>query len=86
MDLYEAIEMNFPKIEKLFTESMRIEFLQLPLVYLEKYAGLGTMIRRYLLRPDSALYQEFIKNRFTDENEMTMEIIREFYRHIYRST
>ena len=79
MGLYTEIEKSFPKIEKLFTESMLTEFSQIPLVCLEKYAGLGTMLRMYLLKPESALYKSLIQNGFTDPYKMTMEIIREFY-------
>ena len=50
---------------------------------LEKYnAGLGTMIRLYLLRLERVLYKRFVEEGFTGRDEMAMEIIRGFHQYM----
>ena len=81
MELSKEIEKSFPKIRKLFTEEKLFEFSQTTVAGLEKYNwGLGTMIRLKLLKSKSSLYQVFLQSGFTDRDEMTMEIIREFHK------
>jgi len=83
MDLYQEIEKSFPKIEKLFTETSLSKFAQTPYGLLNKYqVGLGTMTRFRLLRRSNALYKAFIREGFTDKDEMTLMILREFRKHL----
>ena len=83
MELYREIEKNFPRIEKFLTEEDLLIFAHAQPDALEEYNwGLGTMIRLKLLRPKGMLYRKFVQEGFTDRDEVTMEIIREFYEHI----
>jgi len=84
MELYKEIEKNFPRIEKFFPQGAMLEFINTAPYKLKKYNwGLGTMIRLKLLRPKSALYKSFSQEGFTDRDEMTMEIIRNFHEYIF---
>ena len=85
MGLYREIEKNFPRIEKFFTPESLSIFAYTQPRDLEKYNwGLGTMIRLKLLRPKKILYRKFVQEGFVDRDEMTMEIIRAFYKYIHR--
>ena len=83
MELYKEIEKNLPRIEKFLTEEDLLAFAGAQPDDLEKYNwGLGTMIRLKLLRPTRILYKKFVQEGFTNRDEMTMEIIREFYNYM----
>jgi len=83
MKLNKDIEKSFPRIEKLLTKTMLLEFANTPKDDLEKYNfGLGTMIRLKILRPKSTLYENFTKHGFTDKNEMAMEMIKKFHEYL----
>jgi len=87
MNLYQLIENSFPKIEAFFPKAKLWEFSHTPRHDLEQYNfGLGTMIRLKLLRPKSTLYKEFVQEGFIDRDEMSMEMIREFYKYIRYKT
>ncbi|MHB1314256.1 MAG: hypothetical protein ACYCX2_02075 [Christensenellales bacterium] len=83
MDLFREIERNFPKIEKLCTESIRRELSTSFIIDLGKFNyGFGTMIRLRLLRPFHVLYKHFISNGYTDLDEMSMEVMRAFHKYM----
>ena len=83
MKLYKEIEKNFPRMEKFVTEEVLCTFAYAQPDHLKAYHwGLGTMIRLKLLRPKGVLYRKFIQEGFTDRDEMTMEIMKEFYKYM----
>jgi hypothetical protein len=74
---------NFPKIEKFFTKEALLKFAKtLPKNLGEYNWGLGTMIRLKMLGPKNRLYKLFVQRGYTDKEEMTMEVIRRFHKHI----
>jgi len=84
MIIYKQIEKSFSQIEKLFSKKALLEFSKNRPGHLKEYNfGLGTMIRLKVLRPKSTLYLSFIKNGFIDRDEMTMEIIKAYHRHLH---
>lgn len=85
MSLSKEIEKSFPKIEKLFTGGFLMEFSNAAPDDLEQYNfGLGTMIRLKLLRPNNVLYKAYVREGFSDRDEMSMEVIRTYHALIQR--
>ena len=83
MTLSEEIAKNLPKIENLLSKDTLKAFAQTPEDLLGKYlAGLGTVVRLKLLCDHNALYRAFLKEGFTDRDEMTLIILREFRKHL----
>jgi len=83
MKLYQEIAKNFSKMKKFFTEEGLEEFSRALPGHLEKYnTGIGTLIRLKLLRPENALYKNFARNGFSGRNKMSLEMLKEFHRHI----
>jgi hypothetical protein len=83
LDLIREIEKNLSAVKAFFSESTLCEFCNTPMGDLEKYnAGLGAVIRVRLLRTNGVLYRKFLEQGFLQKDKMSMEIIREFYRHM----
>lgn len=83
MNLHKKIKKTFPVLEELITDKTLSELSIIDENDLKKFNyGLGTIIRLKLLRPKSTLYKIFIQNGFTDKDQMTMEILKEFFKYI----
>ena len=74
-ELHNAMKKSLPKAEKLFNDSAMSQFSNTPINDLRKYnMTFGSLIRLKLLRK-SVSYRLFLKNGFTDRDDMSMEIL-----------
>lgn len=80
MELSREIERQFKKIDKRFSEQQMEEFCQCHFSKLSAYHfGLGLWIRNNLLHPESKLYQLFCQCGVSEQDDMSMIIIEQFY-------